>query len=913
MKKNKYIWLFVFTAFFTQTFTLSSTGQSFDFLKKFDVTLLKDSLTVNVGQYCFNNVVLSNLTDQSIDLGFRIELPKGWSILSNFPSGISLPAGQIKNIPFRVKVGSRAFGGQTYIIRIYLDDPITGKTDISYVKMHVKAQSLWKAYLTNPEIITSESEDLPDFNLSIRNTGNKPELFEITFDSNLRLTLPERGTQVLLKPGEDTLLTVGIRSRFLNQIEDQILIEIQSRGKKELLRQRILFMTSVYKPNESKYEFYDVNVSLNSSNILNPNGNYFYLQSDSYLQFTKDLSLMYKFRYNGNSSYQNISQGQIFTALQYKNFKVGGGFMQNFLYGNYSGNGLMAEFKNKNACYSGQIVRNNKFSNTFYTLDADQQISEHISMGIQAQFNNNTNTGSRNAFGIYHINVSNVKNLNLKLDGGYSSETMLFGQTNKNGLIGGYNLDYASRKFKIHSNYIDYGSYFPGIYKGLMTQNHQIYLKSGILTLGGFYNRTNRTPSYFHSDTEEFIVYDTFSQEEMGALLSSNKKSNISLRLSKFDLEQKVGNKASMMGYKALLSFQNSRTKLNYLFQISATTSQYTSLENNNSKLSSPSYFAFFRGRSKHLSFHMRYEYGPNYFYDYLYYLSQGYYISKGQASLNYQIISKNNFYWNSGLSYYKFNGLASGNINWSNRLHLNLPKRGLGLSININNSLLNKSSEPYVNISLDKTFGIPFPFHKKYKSVRMIFFKDKNYNNKQDKDEEPVRNAQIVVNKRNMITDNEGAITLSNILPGDQVLEFDKINNQKGWTPGVNSVKDTIKVKRDIVTGIPFTRSKYISGKVAVIMAKNSINTPPSLAGILVSIKGKDGKEHKAISNSKGEFLINLASGTYEIIIPKGILGKDFYLSNNGLSVDLTQTQGEEVILTIIERERKINIRRID
>ncbi len=913
MKKNKYIWLFVLTALYSQTLLFSAKGQSFDPLKKFDVTLLKDSLNVNVGQYCFNNIVVSNLIDQSVELGLRMELPQGWSILSNLPSGISIAPGQVKNIPFRIKVGSKAFGGQTYIIRIYLDDPISGKTVTSYVQMHVKSQSNWKAFLNTPEIISSESEALPDFKLSLKNTGNKPELFEISFNSNVRLTLPGSGTQVLLKPGEDTILTVGVRSRFLNEVEDQILIEIQSRGKKEILRQRILFMTSVYKPNESKYESYDINVSLNSSNILNPNSNYFYLQSDSYLEFTKDLSLMYRYRYNGIKNYQNNSQHQAFAAIRYKNFKVGGGFMQNFLYGNYSGNGVMAEYKSKNAFYSAQVVRNSKFSNTFYTLDGDQQISKSISTGIQAQFNDNTNTGSRNAFGIYQVTLSNSKNFNVKFDAGYCSESMSFGKAKENGLVKGYNVDYATKRFRVHSNFIDYSGHFPGIFRGLMTYNHQLHLFAGSFSLGGFYSKVNRAPSYFNTTSLEFKDYNSFTQDEMGAILSSNRIKNISLRVSKFNLEQRIGNKATMSGYKGMLSLQNNKSKFNYLFQLSATTSEYTSFENDNINLSSPSFSAFFRGRSKRLSFHLRYEYGPNYFYDYLYYLSQGYYISKGQLSLNYQLISKNNFYWNSGISYYKFNGLASANVNLSNRFHLNLPNRGLGISVTMNNSLINRSSEPYINISLDKTLGIPFPFHKKYKSARMVFFKDKNYNNKQDKDEEPVRNAQIIVNNRNMITDHQGAISLINIPAGVQVIEYDKINNQKGWTPGVNAIKDSLKVDRDIQQAIPFTKSKYISGIVDVQLAKNSLNVPPSLAGIIVSIINSDGTEHKAISNAKGEFLINLATGTYEIVIPKGILGKDFYLENNGLSVDLTNSEGEEVKLTIKERERKINIRRID
>ncbi len=95
---------------------------------------------------------------------------------------------------------------------------IAAKTAYHYVAK-VTANANRRAALINPDVKLDRINKETYFQFRISNTGNIPQGFNINYNTSLDLTVAKRGNQITLRPGRDTIFTIGIivsQKRYLD-------------------------------------------------------------------------------------------------------------------------------------------------------------------------------------------------------------------------------------------------------------------------------------------------------------------------------------------------------------------------------------------------------------------------------------------------------------------------------------------------------------------------------------------------------------------------------------------------------------------------------------------------------------------------------------------------------------------------
>ncbi len=886
-------------------------AQEYDTNENVAVSFLRDTLKLRNGQLAFNNVVLTNLSSNTLSLGTRIELPKGWSLFSNIPSGVDIMPGQSITLPFRIKAAYDAYGNRKYILRFYIDDPSSGKTITKYIYAIIEANTTWSAELLNPNSFALETQALPDFKFKIQNNGNKTEAFDINFQSELRLSYPSTGLQLFLKPGQDTIINVGIRSRFLNQVSDKILIEINSRNTIKILKQNIYFLSNVYQPREIKYNYAPINITWNSSNLLNPSNTYYYIQADSYIKLEKNNAISFRIKSNGQPTSDNVYGNFALFNLHLNKLTISAGNQQDYMYNPIIGNGIKLEYRTDGTHQEIYGLKGQLFNATTLGLRQESFLKNGLNFKTEVQYNKNNTNNLKNLFGIYQIGLSELKNLEFNLKAGFCNESLSNLSLNKYGYILGYTFSLNKSFFRIKSNYQSYSGYMPGTYRGSLNQFHNAEIRLKYLAIGGIYTETSRQPVRYLSNYSETTNYLSIQNKEYG--LSTRlfiAKNSVSLKLTKFSFFQNTKEGSVMSGDKISFSHSIRNSKFEHTLQVNGSIAKFTnsdfSVENKNA-LS-----VFMRGRYRDLIYTARYESGPVYFYDFYYFNQTGYFNTRQHYGIGYNISKSSKFRLNSSLNLYSYNSRSKPTVSILNNVYFHLPKAGLEVNISSNNDLLNLRSTPFISLSVQKNINIPLPFYKKYKSTKISLFKDINNNGIKDANEEPVKDATLQINNIYMATGENGEVFLKNIDKGNYTINYSKISNQKGWKPKDN-LTDTLQINGDKEFEIPFVKSKSISGKVIFMEAKNSLNEKLNLAGVIITAKNPKGKEFKTITNEDGEFYLNIEDNIYDISVPFNAFGTGYHFDKNTLKVNLFDNSYQEINFTLIEKARKINIRKLN
>ncbi len=328
-----------------------SAQNGFTSTNRFSANLLKDSLSLNPGQYGFNSLTILNHTGERLDIGLKIDLPSGWSLMRNLASYAQVLGGQSTTIPFRIKTAKNVIGGKIYPLRITIEDPVTGEKVFKIIEVKLLQKTDWRASLTEPTSYTSDQESLPEFGIKISNRGNRTELFDITFDAHVRLTMPSSGTQVLLKPGKDTLLNVGIRSRNLEQINEEIVVFIQARNAQKVLHQRINIISDEYKAHEFNNYYMPINVRWQGVNIAPGSAATQLFSAYGNIQLDNRKSLSFRTRLNFINGKYNKLNSYFLARYVAKRTELEIGNIQDFVYSQINGIGGRFRFRDKNKSY----------------------------------------------------------------------------------------------------------------------------------------------------------------------------------------------------------------------------------------------------------------------------------------------------------------------------------------------------------------------------------------------------------------------------------------------------------------------------------------------------------------------------------------------------------------------------------
>jgi hypothetical protein len=195
----------------------------------------------------------------------------------------------------------------------------------------------------------------------------------------------------------------------------------------------------------------------------------------------------------------------------------------------------------------------------------------------------------------------------------------------------------------------------------------------------------------------------------------------------------------------------------------------------------------------------------------------------------------------------------------------------------------------------------------KKYKSAKIVLFKDENSNGIKDKNEEVIEGQMMTLNGNMFISDADGLVQVKNT--GDTILKGDLgyTSKIKGWAPVAGSMQNFAGNGTQYV---PFRKCKVLQGKVT--LAKDSTsNLKFNIARIKVIVKGTDNSTYSTITDENGEFYFNLPTDNYMVSLAEAAFDENFRPVEFSLSADLTNNQEKTVYFEVKQKKRTMNIKK--
>ena len=221
-------------------------------------------------------------------------------------------------------------------------------------------------------------------------------------------------------------------------------------------------------------------------------------------------------------------------------------------------------------------------------------------------------------------------------------------------------------------------------------------------------------------------------------------------------------------------------------------------------------------------------------------------------------------------------------------------------------------NSNIYLGLGVRKEFGIPLPFVKPtHGTVMFKAFYDVNGNGKLDGNETLLENVVVRVSNWEVMTNDKGECSLSNIPMGVYPIQVFSIVDLKGWFPNIS---DTIIVNRNSTFYIPFIRGVKITGRVFIQRDPNSPTADFKLDVSRIKIIASNHKTYTALTDKNGYYEMYLPSGKYVLSMDESILGNRFKLMQNHFEL-IIDDKFDNLFMPfyIVEKTRKLKIIRFD
>lgn len=887
-------------------------AQDFESGNRFSVSLLKDTLVTGVGSFGFNTLSITNMSSTHLTVSTKIDLPQGWNLLRNLPTSVSIEPGNTITIPFRIKTAANAYGTVKYPVSLTIQDQMGGNPIKAGFVTLIQSNTSWRAELLQSTIFVPDTESLPDFKFRISNNGNKIEAFDISFQSELRLTYPSAGFQLFLKPGQDTVFVVGIRSRTLNQVSDVVRIHINSRAMKKTLQQKIYISSNQYIPREnSNYEM-SMSVRWQGANLLSPDNRFNFLEADGILELENFKS--FSFRIRANTTEEEFSNRDNFFQFNYhtKNINYSVGSQQEFIYSQVDGVGTKVDLRLEKSLTEAFAIKSRLADEYVFGLNQKLQVQSKLLLTNNLVYRDNKESGLKSGFAVHtfkHFTRDNSRSF-WELAGGYSFEQHANLASVQPGFLLGAQVYENSKRLLINSNFRLFSGSFPGLNRGMLTQSHDLRLKLGKVFIGAFGNQANRTSSLYYNDFTD--VRDVFAVKnlEYGAQLGVGLwGGNLFWRASQISQLQFDINNPVMEGNQLSINYFVKKNKFEQMLTMSTLRGK---LATDVGKPSEQSYSTTLRGKIKNFGYNSRFDYGPVFYFDFLYASRNNVFPIRQQHSIFYENQRAKYFLNRSSINYFSYSQIGNQSLFIQNNSFFDIPKYGLSFNVLASYNVFANSQPFGLNISVSKALNVPIPFLKKYNTIKLSLFQDDNNNNIKDEGEGLIEDATVQINDKYLTSDANGEILLKNMNKGDYNINFTSSNKLMGWSANLLK-KDTIRLRKDVFLEIPYKKSKIVTGKIEVQKSEYSILTTPDVDGIRVIAINSIGEQFRSVTNKEGEFFFNLNDDEYMIIVPNNLYSDDFKFTNNTAKVNLNLDTKNHVVFTLQEKKRKINIKKMD
>jgi hypothetical protein len=222
--------------------------------------------------------------------------------------------------------------------------------------------------------------------------------------------------------------------------------------------------------------------------------------------------------------------------------------------------------------------------------------------------------------------------------------------------------------------------------------------------------------------------------------------------------------------------------------------------------------------------------------------------------------------------------------------------------------------------IGVNKAFDIQQP-RLSYYDFDVICFHDLNGNGIKDDNEPPIANVMMDIERMNnqgdnryvnyvqtqLISNPEGLMGYSRIPEGIYKLNFTPLVNLGNLYNVYGEVQEVV-IANNTTIYVPFAESYSVKGEVKVVMSKFSNRTRPPLAGIRVTAQGANGETYSVLTNSQGEYILNIPQGSSYVIKVNNVFDEDFEIARDNYKVDFNGIKTFVLDFVFKERERRIN-----
>jgi len=190
--------------------------------------------------------------------------------------------------------------------------------------------------------------------------------------------------------------------------------------------------------------------------------------------------------------------------------------------------------------------------------------------------------------------------------------------------------------------------------------------------------------------------------------------------------------------------------------------------------------------------------------------------------------------------------------------------------------------------------------------NIAILIYKDNNLNGIFDAGDEPANSGTILVNKIIFIVPANGTIQYNKVPYGDYSLNMPLQNGYQIMPTHIIIDQKTMKIN------VPMQKSGNVTGRIVINFNENkSLQFNPSLAGISLLIKGKDGMIRAVKTGEDGDYSVYLPEGTYQAYPDVMRLPEHIYFDGEPVQITVKSATATTVTnITLKVREKKIEVK---
>jgi hypothetical protein len=869
----------------------------------------KDSLLADdKSAFVYNHATIVNTFSQVVSFNCTIDVPAGWSLLSQNNIFIQLSPGE--SYPLSITLNRLKYAASIWKdVKIKLC--LKNTHDTSYYSFVVKTNPItnFRARAVIRDITVNDKTKEVELPIRILNTGNVLQQYVLHY-ANEKINL-QSDIKILLQPGKDTVYNYKLKlpDRIKKQIiQEEIFLTITGAKDKIGLYSFLLSRTSSYrKINKSAFETFPFTFETGVLTINNQYTGYFAF--DGAYPFKKDY--IFSFNYHSKQfGIESVQQNNINVGLVHKKWGLQVGQISEI--GPFVNFGTGFKIIYNKSLEEGVSLFANKSNLSFINA---------INFGVATKFKikkvqlfqeivgNFDKQKNRNSF-IQDNKITIVNTKKMLIDAnvgvGFSADTKLskFELPNTSGYSVGYHFrDMISKKLVLKSSVQINSDAFPGNFQGYRLQLHNIkWQPTKNIYFGVEFQSTFFKKSFF----KDSIFYRS-------QLLSNNKQYGIN---TGFSLFKKIGiDIGGGIMKNAVIETNNSPEYKFGTFGLNFTLFKKLSFNANtlvgyNSSLGLQGQDLLLYTVNAGLNCPFG---GVQILYDQIpFFVLNG----KDQVFSNYQHTLNVGPYLNK--SFFRDHLEARLQYNYSKALpeelvlengalslaYLN-QKTGWNVQFSASTSVNTNTPYKFGMLTIRKKLFLPKIHSRKAYDLKIVLFNDENNDAQKNNNEDALKNVEININSLPYITSEKGIIFIDNTDKGMYEMDFHTIKGLNGLIPAAG-FKQSILLEKNNTFYIPFKKGKSISGNVFVTLDTFS-NQKFSPDRLKVIVTDSAGEKFTTLTNAKGYYSLGVPAGKYVVTLNPAAFDDVFKPVQMAFSVDLMKAEEIKVNFEIRQRQRKV------